>query len=118
MPTSWDANVSEVAESVIAGVVVPDPDDCGEVPDRLTSWSGRPEPFSTNSVVVVVPVDAGLKATLNEQESPGARVGPQVKVSGKIDLDDESIPKPTPFRVAFPVLVSVIVCGADSVPSS
>ena len=65
MPTSWDPNESEVAESVIAGVVVPDPADCGEVPDRLTSWSCRPELFSTNSVVAVVPVDAGLKETAN-----------------------------------------------------
>jgi len=52
--------------------------DFGDVPDRLTCWNGKPELFSTVSVVVVVPADAGLKATLNVQESPGANDGPQV----------------------------------------
>ena len=52
--------------------------DCGEVPERVTCRNGKPELFSTVRVVVVVPVDAGLKPTLNEQEARGASDGPQV----------------------------------------
>jgi hypothetical protein len=50
----------------------------GDVPDRLTCGKAKPELFSTCSVVVVVPADAGLKATLNVQEAPGMSDDPQV----------------------------------------
>ena len=83
--------------------------DCWEVPDKLTCWTGRPELFSTDSVVAVVPVDAGLKETPNWQESPGARIVPQLKVRAKTGSYAAGIPKPMPLRVAFPVLVSVII---------
>ena len=92
--------------------------DCGEVPDRSTCWNGKPELFPTTIVVAVVPVVAGLKATLNVQEAPGLTVGPQVVVSGKIGSKSNVIPKKIPLRAAFPVFVIVIVCEADSVPTN
>lgn len=58
--------------------------DCGEVPERLNCWDGKPELFPIASVVAVVPVDAGLKATLNVQEAPGLSDAPQVEMSGKM----------------------------------
>ena len=83
--------------------------DCGEVPDRLTTWNGTSGVLKTISVAAVVPVDAGMNATVKVQEAPALREGPQEEVSGKMDWEATAKSKLTSLRVALPVFVSVIV---------
>ena len=83
--------------------------DRGEVPDRLTTWNGTSGVLKTISVAAVVPVDAGMNATVKVQEAPALRKGPQEEVSGKMGWEVTAKSKVTSLRVALPVFVSVIV---------
>jgi hypothetical protein len=105
-PTACAAKVREVEETT-ADVATP-------FPVRLTVWGEEPALSVIVSEPLRAPVVEGVKVTLIEQETPAARLGPQVLVWEKFPLTVML----EMAKAALPLLVRVITSGVLEVPTS